>query len=158
MANRSLATTTAAICAAAIVPTWMPEAASAQCDPAELFKLLADDGTAGDDFGFEVDISGDHAVISALWDDPNGTNSGAAYVFVRTESGWIQEAKLIPDDGGPDDHFGRSVSMDGDTIVIGAQNDDDNGSDAGAAYIFAYRGWLIISDAFPGFIDSRGCK
>ena len=34
------------------------------------------------------------------------------------------------------DEFGRSVSIDGDTVVIGARNDDDDGTDSGSAYVF----------------------
>ena len=43
-------------------------------------------------------------------------------------SGWTQVAKLTADDGAADDYFGSSVSIDGDTVVIGAKYDDDKGS------------------------------
>ena len=46
-------------------------------------------------------------------------------------SGWTQVAKLTAGDGAADDNFGYSVSIDGDTVVIGAYRDDDKGSKAG---------------------------
>jgi hypothetical protein len=49
---------------------------------------------------------------------------------------WLQEQKLLPDDGAPDDWFGRSVSVSGDVAVIGARSHDDNGRDSGSAYVF----------------------
>ena len=33
--------------------------------------------------------------------------------------------------------FGERVAVDGDTAVIGAYSDDDNGKDSGSAYVFA---------------------
>ena len=70
-----------------------------------------------------------------------GNNSGSAYVFTRATagdlaSGWTQVAKLTADDGAADDYFGSSVSIDGDTVVIGAKFDDDKGSNSGSAYVF----------------------
>ena len=51
-------------------------------------------------------------------------------------SGWTQVAKLTADDGAASDEFGISVSIDGDTVVVGAHADDDKGSQSGSAYVF----------------------
>jgi hypothetical protein len=117
-------------------------------------KLLASDGAAGDWFGFSVSISGDTAVIGAALDDDNGSDSGSAYVFRYDGSTWAQEAKLLASDGAPDNRFGWSVAISGDTAVIGACRDDDSGSYSGSAYVFRYdgAGWvqqakLLASDA-----------
>ena len=74
-------------------------------------------------------------------DDDKGSNSGSAYVFTRDTagdlaSGWTQVAKLTADDGAASDEFGISVSIDGDTVVVGAHADDDKGSQSGSAYVF----------------------
>ena len=50
--------------------------------------------------------------------------------------GWTQVAKLTADDGAGGDLVGVSVSIDGDTVVIGAYGDDDKGSSSGSAYVF----------------------
>jgi len=104
-------------------------------------KLTADDGAASDQFGYSVSIDGDTMVIGAIVDDDKGTDSGSAYVFTRDTAGdlasnWTQVAKLTADDGAASDNFGFSVSIDGDTVVIGARQDDDWGQNSGSAYVF----------------------
>lgn len=101
-------------------------------------KLIASDGASNDDFGHSVAISGDTAVIGARGDDDvKGTDSGAAYVFVRTASGWSERAKLLASDWAAGDGFGTSVAISGDIIVVGAFRDD---SSRGAAYVFTLNG------------------
>ena len=109
----------------------------------QVAKLTANDGAQGDYFGHSVSIDGDTTVIGAKSDDDNvrGSNSGSAYVFTRDTagdlaSGWTQVAKLTADDGAASDGFGISVSIDGDTVVVGAHADDDKGSQSGSAYVF----------------------
>ena len=108
----------------------------------QVAKLTAADGAAVDLFGYSVSIDGDTVVIGAYEDDDDGTSSGSAYVFTRVTagdlaSGWAQVAKLTAGDGAAHDYFGYSVSIDGDTVVIGAYGDDDDGSGSGSAYVFA---------------------
>ncbi|MGB0384766.1 MAG: clostripain-related cysteine peptidase [Ardenticatenaceae bacterium] len=53
----------------------------------------------------------------------------------------INEKKLIPNDGASDDDFGQSVSHDGNYAIVGSPYDDNsNGNDAGAAYIYHWDG------------------
>jgi uncharacterized protein YfcZ (UPF0381/DUF406 family) len=104
-------------------------------------KLLASDGAGGDNFGFSVAISCDTVVVGAYHDDDKGSNSGSAYIFTRDDAGsltasWTQRAKLLASDGMGDDYFGVGVAIGGDTVVVGAIGDDDNGSGSGSAYIF----------------------
>jgi hypothetical protein len=103
-------------------------------------KLTASDGATTDLFGVSVAVDGDTAVIGALFDDDNGNNSGSAYVFTRSGTSWTQQAKLIASDGAAEDVFGESVAVDGDTAVIGARLDDDNGAASGSAYVFIRSG------------------
>jgi hypothetical protein len=104
-------------------------------------KLLASDGATDDVFGSDVSLSADTALIGAYGDDDNGADSGSAYVFVRTGTTWAQQQKLLTSDGAADDQFSRgSVSLDGDTALIGAWNDDDYGVDSGSAYVFTRNG------------------
>ncbi|MBL7103829.1 MAG: T9SS type A sorting domain-containing protein [Bacteroidales bacterium] len=99
--------------------------------------LLAFDGAEHDEFGKSVSISGNYAVIGALCNDENGSNSGSAYIFYYDGTNWYQQAKLIASDGADLDIFGKSVSISGDYVVIGATGNDDNGSCSGSAYIFS---------------------
>jgi len=102
----------------------------------EQAKLTASDGVAIDYFGSSVSLSGDTAVIGAWGDDDKGSGSGSAYVFKRSGSTWSQQAKLTASDGAASDLFGVSVSLSGDTAVIGAYGDDDKGSASGSSYVF----------------------
>ena len=102
----------------------------------EAQKLLASDGAAGDQFGVQVAIDGDTAVVGAMQDDDRGTNSGSVYVFKRTEGTWFEHQKLTASDGAAGDWFGIAIAIDGDTLAIGAQYDDDMVSNSGSVYIF----------------------
>ncbi len=103
-------------------------------------KLLADDGAAGDDFGYSVAISGNTALVgtNSHDDNVNGVDSGSAYVFTRSGTTWSQYAKLTPTDGSAGDQFGGRVAMSGNTALIGSRlvDDDIKGRDSGAAYVF----------------------
>ena len=114
-------------------------------------KLTASDGATNDYFGVSVSVSGDTIVVGAYADDDNGTNSGSAYVFVKPSGGWAEAtrtAKLTASDGATFDNFGRSVSVSGDTIAVGATSDDDNGSNSGSAYVFVKPsgGWADMTE------------
>ncbi len=100
-------------------------------------KLLADDGDTYDRFGWALAVSGNLTIIGAFRDDDNGPYSGSAYVFERDPNGlWSQAAKLLADDGDADDVFGDAVAIDGDVIVVGAQDDEALGNWSGSAYVF----------------------
>ena len=108
-------------------------------------------------FSVTVAVSGDTAVVGADFDDDKGSDAGSAYVFARSGTTWTQQAKLLASDGAAGDQFGVSVSVSGDTAVVGALRDDDKGSDAGSAYVFARSGatWtqqakLVASDGAAG--------
>lgn len=106
----------------------------------EQAKLTASDGLAFDYFGTSVSISGDTAVVGAEGVDINGSASGAAYVFRRTASVWSQEGKFVAGDGLANDYFGSSVSISGDTVVVGARGSDPVVLNQGAAYVFQRSG------------------
>jgi hypothetical protein len=99
-------------------------------------KLTASDGATSDYFGWSVSISGDLAIVGAIYNDDKGSNSGSAYIFKRSGTSWSQQQKLTASDGAADDNFGLSVSISGDYAIVGAYGDDDKGSDSGSAYVF----------------------
>ena len=100
-------------------------------------KLTASDGEADDYFGVSVSISGDMVVVGAYGDDGVPANSGSAYIFRYDGNNWVEEAILTASDGAEGDLFGYSVSISGDTVVVGAVFGDDNSvTDSGSAYVF----------------------
>ncbi len=106
----------------------------------EVVKLIASDANISDNFGYSVSISANTVLIGAYGNDDNGSDSGSAYIFEKPLSGWMdatsEDAKLTASDADISDNFGYSVAISGDTVVIGAYGNDDNGNDSGSAYIF----------------------
>lgn len=100
---------------------------------AETF-LTASDGLT---LGYSVSISGDTLVVGR-----STTLTGSVYVYQRNFGGknnWGEVAKLTANDGANQDHFGSSVAISGNTIVVGAYGRDDSGlSSSGAVYIYEY--------------------
>ena len=123
--------------------------------------LLASNGGAYDLFGYSVAVSGDTVVVGAPYEDSNATGvngnqadntalqAGAAYVFDRYGTVWKQRAYLKASNTSSGDEFGHSVAVSGDTVVVGAPDEDSNATsvngnqadnsatDAGAAYTFS---------------------
>ncbi|MCI5145605.1 MAG: hypothetical protein D3923_08745 [Candidatus Electrothrix sp. AR3] len=103
-------------------------------------KLIAPDGAADDMFGSAVSVDGDTIVIGNSLDDDKALNAGSAYAFTRSGTDWSLQQKFTALDGTAHDRFAGSVSIDGDTIVIGAANDDEKGRSSGSAYVFTRTG------------------
>ncbi len=102
----------------------------------EVQELFASDAQSGDQFGYPLAIEGGRLVTGARMDDDLGEGAGSAYVFERNEEGeWLETAKLTASDGDIEDRFGW-VALSGDTIVVGAEFEDEGGLQAGAAYVF----------------------
>ena len=92
-------------------------------EPLILQKLLASTGAASDRLGAALAVSGDVLVATAPSTTVDGKRfAGAAYVFLRDqESGeWIEHKQLVPEDSATFDQFGDEVTVDGDTVVVGA--------------------------------------
>ena len=105
----------------------------------QVAKLTASDGEAGDIFGWSVAVDWDTVVVGARYDD-------SAYVFTKPGTGWAtatETAKLTASDGVVGDWFGQSVAVDGDTVVVGASEDDGSGS----AYVFTKAADSVWTDA-----------
>jgi len=112
----------------------------------EVKKVTASDADEGDNFGADVAIFGDTAIVGA-WGDAVGAGdpgSGSAYVFQRNQGGpdnWGEIVKLIPSAASAEDAFGFGVAVSGDFAIVGALNDRDPIVDgifggSGAAYVF----------------------
>lgn len=103
-------------------------------------KILASDGGYGDNFGTAVSISGDTLLIGAPYHDWTGGNSGAAYVYVKTASGWNLQAELGGGVTVAGDTFGYSVCLSGDRAVVGAPRHVVPTGTPGAAHVYERTG------------------
>jgi hypothetical protein len=107
----------------------------------QVVKLEASGGAIFDNFGQSVSLYGDSALIGAPGDDVGVENGqGSAYLFSRNQGGleaWGQVTQIFAGDGAASDAFGHSVSLSGDTALVGAYGNDIGAeSSQGAAYIF----------------------
>ncbi len=142
--------------------------------------LKASNADRGDFFGALVSVSGDTLVVGARFEDSNATgvdgnqanneaeSSGAAYVFERSGTSWTQQAYLKASNTGIDDRFGQSVSISGDTLVIGANREDSNATGvdgdqtnnsadvSGAAYVFERFGHSWSQQAYLKASNTEG--
>jgi len=103
----------------------------------QITKITTSDGARKDWFGNSVSINGDYVIVGARGDDDNGDRSGSAYIFHKDMGGsnnWGQVAKITASDGAASDQFGKSVSISGDYVIVGAYWVDE--IDSGSAYIF----------------------
>ena len=112
---------------------------STWAEEAYLSALIPD---ADDGFGMAMSISGNTLVIGASGEDSDQTtiinnsygqlasnlksNSGATYVYKRSGTNWEQEAYIKAINSDTNDSFGSSVSLSGDTIVVGAHQESNN--------------------------------
>jgi hypothetical protein len=110
----------------------------------EQAKLTASDAEIRDRFGVSVALSGDTALVGANLDDHAGNPwAGSAYAFFRSGADWFEQPSLTASDEAAEDQFGVSLTLSGDTAVVGAPLDNVagatgsvSGSDAGSAYVF----------------------
>lgn len=111
-------------------------------------KIFAPSTGPGDSFGFALDLDGQRLAVGAYQNDLGTTNAGAAYVFLRSGGTWSIESTLLHPDPDLNDHLGRSVDLSGDLLIAGTPEDDDMGSQAGAALVWRREGtvWGLVAE------------
>jgi len=147
--------------------------------------LKAANAEANDAYGVSAAISGDTIVVGAYWESSNqttisngvlasndnsATHAGAAYVYTRTGSNWSQQAYLKAANALANNWYGYRVAIDGDTLVIGSQQESSNqvtitndatassdtsASHAGAAYVYARTGTTWAQKAYVKASNAR---
>ena len=105
---------------------------------AQVQKLTASDAEYSDEFGYSVAVAGNIIVVGARREDGAFVSAGAAYVFqsLDDDGNFTEVQKLTASDAASLDYFGSSVDIDGNLIVVGADENDDAGSNSGSAYVF----------------------
>ncbi len=115
--------------------------------------IKASNAEIADEFGYSVSLDGDTLAVGAFHEDGDDTNglvfnSGAVYVFTRTDGTWAQQAYIQASNAGRRDSFGISVALDGDTLAVGASGEasdargigqdetNNQAADSGAVYVF----------------------
>ncbi len=102
--------------------------------------LTAPDAEDGDAFGQSIALTDRFLVIGAPRSNAVHQDSGSAYVYVRDDHSWLFHSRLTAKDGAADDLFGISVAIDGKTILVGADLNDERAENAGAVYVYVFDG------------------
>jgi len=139
----------------------------------------------GDLFGRSVTLSGDTLAVGAMWEESNQTTitngasasannslplSGAVYVYRRNGSSWTQEAYVKAANAEANDRFGHFVALSGDTMAVGAPEEDSNQqaisndstanadnsvSQSGAVYVYRRAGTTWAQEAYIKAINAE---
>jgi hypothetical protein len=149
--------------------------------------LKASNTDVDDKFGYSVAVSGDTIAVGSPFEESNSfginndqtnnlaDNAGAGYIFTRSGVTWSQQAYLKASNTGVNDQFGRSVTVSGDTVLVGSFLEDsdttgvnstgnESATDSGAAYLFREKfcsnqsgNWgsttTWVDDEIPGNMD-----
>ena len=148
--------------------------------------IKASNAESFDQFGYAVALDGDTIVVSAMYEDSNQTiitngtgssndnsaqYSGAIYVYRKTSGSWTQEAYIKASNAEKDDQFGTSLSVNEDTIAVGARREDSNqttitngtgsssdnsASDTGAIYVYRRTGTTWVQEAYIKASNGEG--
>lgn len=134
--------------------------------------IKASNTEALDTFGTSLALSGDTLAVGATGEDSGASgidgnqsddlasSAGAVYVFTRTSGIWSQQAYVKASNTDPNDLFGYSVALHGDTLAVGAIQEDslvtgidgnqanDSAANAGAVYVFTRIGGIWSQQAF----------
>jgi hypothetical protein len=124
---------------AALAAAALPAPAHAQAN--EQWSVTPPSGSSTQRFGFALARDGDTMVVGAPYNDTNGTDSGTAwiYAFDAATTSWQPVQQLFASDPQNSSHFGWSVAIRGDLVVVGAPHKDTTiGTDGGQAYVFRY--------------------
>ncbi len=114
----------------------------------EVAKLVTSDGAPQDLAGWAVAASGNIAVVGVPNDDIGAnTDQGSAWVFRWNGSAWVEQQKLVDDEGQAEDGFGTAVAVAGDVIVVGAPGDTIGASlHQGSAHVFRSQGGVWVKE------------
>lgn len=117
-------------------------------------KITSTPRGAGAQFGNAVAVNGNTMVVGARFDGTTASQAGAAYIYRLNNGTWTQEAVLLAPDGAVADKFGYSVAISGETIVVGAYQDDTGFADGGSAYVFVRSGstWTFQQKLTPAIM------
>lgn len=91
------------------------------------------DALVTDNFGSSIAIENNLIAIGSPYHDSNFQNSGAVYVYKKTNGIWELLQKITANDAALDDHFGSFVSIHNNQILISATNDGN-----GSVYVYDF--------------------
>ena len=115
-----------------------------------------------DNFGLDVFLTDQYAIIGAQGDDTGGTNVGSVYIFDLETKAYISEINGAVSGAA----LGVDFAVHGDYLMVGAYTDDTNDTNAGRAHLYDIHDGSLIhtfdspdphaSDFFGRYVDIHG--
>jgi len=96
-------------------------------------KITASDAGILHLFGSSVAVGSNKIIVGSPGESTSGTYSGSVYVY---DLDGTNELKITASDAAAGDEFGKSVAVGSNKIIVGAPDDDDNGTSSGSVYIY----------------------
>ena len=107
-----------------------------------ILSVIEDHPQFNSTFGQAIALSGNILAISnRSYDGPlPAIDFGAVYVYHLIDGVWQFDTRITAPDGQTADQFGSAIDLDGNVLLVSAENDDDLGTNSGSAYVFRYDG------------------
>jgi hypothetical protein len=108
----------------------------------------------GSQFGYvAISADGTTMAVGAYQENGNLYSDGAVHVYTKSNGTWTEQAKLLASDANYYMYFGREVSLsdDGNTLAVGAYNQNKDNTTSGTAYVFTRSGstWTQAQELVP---------
>ena len=101
-------------------------------------KIIPQDGSPYDRFGYDIDISSNFLAIGSIFDDDLGEDVGSVYIYRSIGDEWILNNKIYPNYVYDGNDFGRSLSLGQNYLAVYYKNINDIYNDQGAVDIFSF--------------------
>lgn len=115
------------------------------------YQFVPENGNHHDHFGSNVVISDEYIIISSpKWDlTKKDSDDGTVFIFYKTGNSWAAAGQIIPEDLGKYDHFGLSVALKGEYLLVGNSLDDNQVKNNGSSYFYKIRNFLSVENMIP---------
>ena len=123
-------------------------------------KVLPDASANPSLYGYSISMSNGRLAVGSFKEDSTAAVAGAVYIYkIQSGGDWHLEQRVAPDSLATNDLFGLSVDLNGDSMVVSAQNNDEGGvQNAGAAYVYVYSNgvWALDAKLLPSDLQAEG--
>ncbi len=115
------------------------------------YQFVPESGDHHDHFGSNVVISDEYIIISSpKWDlTKKDSDDGTVFIFYKMGDTWAAAGQIIPDDLEKYDHFGLSVALKGEYLLVGNSLDNNPAPNSGSSYFYKIRNFLSIENKIP---------
>ncbi|MBT3980661.1 MAG: hypothetical protein HOE90_04860 [Bacteriovoracaceae bacterium] len=122
--------------------------------------LTTDDGIAGDQFGYSVNVDGNMIIVGTPYNDDEGTNIGKSYVFHRDPAtgNWEQKFKVYPNSAPLTQNFGHRVSISNGSAIVAAPYSDETTTNTGSIFTMNFNEELVSDWSEKSFSYGTGAS